>query len=88
MKSNPGLGQAGIFYDYHDFAKALDALGDEVLVDQGGQSHAWRTELIRELAGRQREDGSRVNKHDRWMEGDANLATGFALLALSYCRPQ
>ncbi len=88
LKSNPGLGEAGLFYYYHVFAKALDALGEDKLVDAEGESHDWRSELLRELAGRQREDGSWVNKNDRWMEGDANLATGFALLALSHCRPQ
>lgn len=51
VNSNPGMGDAGLYYYYHTFAKALDALGlDEI--------------------------------------EDANLATAFALLALSYCRPQ
>jgi squalene-hopene/tetraprenyl-beta-curcumene cyclase len=37
-------------------------------------------------ASRQREDGSWVNEEKRWMEGDANIVTGYALLALSYCK--
>lgn len=87
LKSNSGMGDAGLFYYYHTFAKALDAYGKETLVDAAGTKHDWRKELVAELAARQREDGSWVNANERWMEGDPNLATGFALLALSYCRP-
>ena len=55
--------------------------------DHEGNRHDWRAELVAELVKRQQSDGSWVNKNDRWLEGDSNLATGFALLALSYCRP-
>lgn len=50
--------------------------------------HDWRAELRAELARRQQPNGSWVNDTDRWMEGDPILVTGYALLALSYCRPQ
>jgi squalene-hopene/tetraprenyl-beta-curcumene cyclase len=49
--------------------------------------HSWRAELVTELVKRQAADGSWVNSDRKWMEGDANLATGFALLTLSYCKP-
>jgi squalene-hopene/tetraprenyl-beta-curcumene cyclase len=87
VKSNPGLGEAGLFYYYHTFAKALDALGLDEIEDAKGVKHDWRRELTEELARRQKPNGSWVNTNDRWMEGDANLATAFSLLALSYCRP-
>jgi hypothetical protein len=87
LASNPGMGQAGLYYYYHTFAKALDAMGTAEITDAKGVKHNWRHELLVELAGRQREDGSWVNKNTEWMEGDPNLATAFALLALSYCRP-
>jgi hypothetical protein len=87
VKTNPGLGDAGLFYYYHTFAKTLDALGLDEIEDAKGVKHDWRRELTEELARRQKEDGSWVNTNDRWMEGDANLATAFSLLALSYCRP-
>jgi squalene-hopene/tetraprenyl-beta-curcumene cyclase len=86
LESNPGLGNAGLFYYYHTFAKALDAMGMKTLVDEDGKEHDWRAELVAELAQRQRPDGSWINDNDRWLEGDANLVTGYALLALSYCR--
>lgn len=87
LKANPGLGEAGLYYYYHLFAKALDALEIDTLTDAAGVEHDWRQELIAELGNRQREDGSWLNSNRRWMEQDPNLVTGYALLALSYCRP-
>ena len=40
------------------------------------------------LARRQQADGSWVNSADRFMEGDPNLVTAYALLALAYARPR
>jgi squalene-hopene/tetraprenyl-beta-curcumene cyclase len=87
VKSNPGQGDAGLYYYYHTFAKALDVLGEDRIEDAAGVKHDWRRELTEELARRQQADGSWVNTNTRWGEGDANLATSFAVLALSYCRP-
>lgn len=86
LDSNPGMGQEGLFYYYQTFAKCLDAYGEEKFVDAEGKEHDWRAELVAELAERQAEDGSFVNGASRWMEGDANLVTAYALLALSHCR--
>jgi squalene-hopene/tetraprenyl-beta-curcumene cyclase len=86
LKSNPGLGTSGLYYYFHLFAKALDAVGTDVLIDADGNRHNWRAELAAELAARQQPDGSWFNQNDRWLEGDANLVTGYALLALSYCQ--
>ncbi|QDS96785.1 prenyltransferase/squalene oxidase repeat-containing protein [Adhaeretor mobilis] len=86
LESNPGLGSAGLFYYYHTFAKALHALGKPTLTDAAGQKHNWRSELIKTLSTRQRPDGSWANDNERWLEADANLSTGYALMALSYCR--
>jgi squalene-hopene/tetraprenyl-beta-curcumene cyclase len=88
VDSNPGLGQAGLYYYYHLFAKALDAIGEDTLVDADGREHDWRKELVAALARRQRDNGSWINEDEHWMEGDPNLCTGFALLALSYCRAE
>jgi squalene-hopene/tetraprenyl-beta-curcumene cyclase len=87
LKSNPGMGASGLYYYYHTFAKTLDAIGEDTIADAEGVKHDWRKELIAELASRQNEDGSWVNKKSpRWIEGDPNLVTGYALLALSYCK--
>jgi len=88
LESNPGMGPAGLYYYYHVFAKALDATGVDVLVDNEGGKHHWRKDLFEELAERQRDDGSWINEHTRWLEGEPTLVTGYALLALSYCKPE
>jgi len=88
LAENPGMGQAGLYYYYHTFAKALDAAEIEVIDDADGNPHPWRKELADRLIELQQEDGSWVNsENDRWMEGDRNLVTAYALLALSHCRP-
>jgi squalene-hopene/tetraprenyl-beta-curcumene cyclase len=87
LTSNPGMGQKGLYYYYHTFAKALDVLGIDEIEDAKGVKHDWRRELIEELAKRQKPDGSWVNADNMWMEGDPNLSTAFALLALSHCQP-
>ena len=89
LKTNPGLGSAGLYYYFHLFAKALDVMGEDVFIDADGTKHDWRQELTTELASRQRKDGSFVNKENsRWLEGNPNLVTGYALLALSHCKPK
>jgi squalene-hopene/tetraprenyl-beta-curcumene cyclase len=87
LDSNPGMGEAGLYYYYHTFAKALDATGLDEIVDPDGKRHDWRKDLIGELARRQRPDGSWINENSRWMEAMPNLTTAYALLSLTYCRP-
>ena len=69
-------------------SKALDALGEDSFTDASGTRHAWRSELADALIARQQADGSWVNENPRWMEGDPNLVTSYALLALAPCLPQ
>lgn len=88
VDENPGLGQAGLFYYYHVFAKTLSTLDVDLFEDDKGVKHDWRKELTEALAQRQKENGSWVNSSDRWMEADPSLATAFALLALRYCDPK
>ena len=87
LEANPGMGDNGLYYYYHTFAKALDASGQETFEDVDGVKHEWRKELAAELVRRQQPNGSWLNPNGRWLEGDANLVTGFALLTLSYCHP-
>ena len=86
LQENPGMGTSGLFYYYHTFAKALDALGESSLKDAQGDAHDWRAEMIAKLAASQRPDGSWVNADERWLEGNASLVTAYALLALDHCR--
>jgi squalene-hopene/tetraprenyl-beta-curcumene cyclase len=84
LDENPGLGERGLFYYYQTFAKTMALLGKPTISDAAGKSHDWRAELNAALAKRQQPNGSWVNPSDRFMEGDANLVTAYALLALSY----
>jgi squalene-hopene/tetraprenyl-beta-curcumene cyclase len=86
LDENPGLGQQGLYYFYHTFAKTMAVLGEPTIVDAKRVSHDWRTELVAALAKRQQPDGGWVNPADRFMEGDPNLVTAYALLALAYAR--
>lgn len=87
LDTNPGMGTAGLYYYYHTFAKALDVAGIEVLDDAEGTPHVWRDELVKTLTDAQSPDGSWINRtNDRWMEGNSNLVTAYALLALYHCK--
>ena len=85
---NPGMGDAGLYYYFHTAAKSLDVLGAETFTDAQGREHDWRDELSTAIMARQREDGSWKNANERWMEGETDLATSYALLALSSCLPK
>jgi squalene-hopene/tetraprenyl-beta-curcumene cyclase len=88
LDENPGLGQTGLFYYYQTFAKTMALLGKPTVVDASGKSHDWRAELTAALAKRQQANGSWTNPADRFMEGDPNLVTAYALLALAYAQPK
>jgi len=86
LESNPNMPGAkskeGLFYFYHVFAKALEAWGESVLVDERGREHDWRTELVDRLISLQKPDGSWVNSEDRWEEDNPFLVSAYAVLAL------
>jgi hypothetical protein len=87
LEENPGMKQAGLYYYYHTFAKAMTALGEDPFEDATGKKHDWRKELFEALKARQKPNGSFINEGDRTFgEADPNLATGFALLSLSYTK--
>jgi squalene-hopene/tetraprenyl-beta-curcumene cyclase len=89
LEQNPGVGQAGLYYYYHTFAKALTAWGESPFFDDNGVAHDWRADLFAALKKRQQADGSWINAGDRaFGESTPELATAFALMSLSYCGPK
>ncbi|GJM24209.1 MAG: hypothetical protein DHS20C16_06240 [Phycisphaerae bacterium] len=86
LSQNPNMPEAqskqGLYYFFHTFARALDAWGEDVIVDKASVRHEWRADLCRELLKLQRKDGSWVNEEDRWFESNPNLVTAYSVLAL------
>jgi len=85
VSTNPGMGSSGLYYYQHTMAKALDALGEKEFNTKDGPRD-WKSELINHLKKAQQENGSWTNTDARWMEGDPNLVTGYALLTLAYLK--
>jgi len=92
VEKNPGMPEArsqwGLYYYYNTMAKCLDVLGMDYVVDAKGVKHDWRRDITEALRKRQNDDGSFRNDAANWMESDPNLVSGYALMALSYCRPK
>ena len=85
-ESNPGLGDAGLYYYYTIFSKSLDVMKIDTFETEKGEKHDWRADLVASLAKRQQTDGSWVNESRRWLENDPNLVTGYALISLADCK--
>jgi len=84
LEENPGMKDAGLYYYYNTFAKAMDALGEDTFTDAKGKKHDWKQELFDTLKKAQSAEGSWANANPGFGEGMPELATAFALLALSY----
>jgi squalene-hopene/tetraprenyl-beta-curcumene cyclase len=82
VSTNPGMGSSGLYYYQQTMSKALGAL-DEPLFETVDGPKDWKADLLKQLAVTQQENGSWTNPDARWMEGDPNLVTGYALLTLS-----
>lgn len=86
LDENPNMPGAqnkqGLFYYYHVFARALDAYGEDFLIDENDVKHPWRLELCNHLADLQRPDGSWINEADRWYEGNPHLVSAYAIFAI------
>ncbi|MCA9286868.1 MAG: hypothetical protein KDA22_16710 [Phycisphaerales bacterium] len=90
---NPGMGQEGLYYYYHAMARALVAAQQPTIIPlvpaadgtdavKEGTPQNWRLVLVESLLERQRDDGSWLNTADRWLEGNPELCTIYAALAL------
>ena len=82
LKQNPGMGAQGLFYYYHTMAKAMNAYGDEIIIDGDGNKHKWREELADQLLQIQHAEGYWVNENGRWWENNSVLVTAYVVLAL------
>lgn len=80
-------GEALFYYYTHSWAQALASakVARIIKVDENKDevAHHWPAELVRELARRQRKDGSWKNSSPLMGEDNPMIATAFALLALN-----
>ena len=90
---NPGLGLQGRYYYVHTAARALAAMNSVTVQPVAAHTATpgpaapagarnWRDDLVDALVPEQRPDGSWKNPVDRWMEGEPEMASIYALLAL------
>ena len=87
IDENPGMGAEGLYYYYHTMAKALALAKVDTFKLKDGTSVRWRAKLAKKLFDLQKKDGSWDNATQRWWEGDAVLATSYAVLALERLHP-
>jgi len=87
LAENPGMGKAGLYYYYHTFGKAMEAWGEGRFTTADGKKHDWRRELFEALKSRQDANGGWRNTGEKtFAEDNPDLATGFAVLSLSYTK--
>jgi squalene-hopene/tetraprenyl-beta-curcumene cyclase len=82
VDENPGMGQKTVYYYYMVFAKALEAVGEPVIVDSKGRSHVWREDLGRKLVSLQHPEGYWVNEVKDEMQDNKVLVTTFTMSAI------
>ena len=82
VDENPGIGTKALYYYYMVFAKALQAFGENTIVDGKGVSHNWREDLGKKLISLQAADGSWVNTNPAEMQGNKTLVTAFTMMAI------
>jgi squalene-hopene/tetraprenyl-beta-curcumene cyclase len=82
VDENPGMGQKTLYYYYMVFARALQTVGEDVVVDAKGQRHNWREDLAKKLVSLQHPEGFWVNPvKDEWQDNPI-LVTAFTVSAI------
>jgi squalene-hopene/tetraprenyl-beta-curcumene cyclase len=84
LEENPGFGQAALYYYFMTFAKCLDALGEETIIDSSGRRHRWREDIIKKLISLQNEEGYWVHTHARYMHNVKDLVTSYAIISIKF----
>lgn len=87
LDQNYPIGDQGLFYYYHTFAKTFSVLGEPEF-RHGEQTYRWADDVASKLMSLQKDEGYWVNDGSaRWWEGDPVLATAYAILALEKAYP-
>jgi squalene-hopene/tetraprenyl-beta-curcumene cyclase len=92
VDENPGMealgpdnAQGGLYYYFYTMARALDAYGEPVIIDDHGVRHDWRLALIQKLPTLQRPDGSFIGQR-KWMEDNPVLVTAYTVMVLEQAK--
>jgi squalene-hopene/tetraprenyl-beta-curcumene cyclase len=85
VKEHPEMKKQGLFYFYYTMARTLELWGSPTITSKGVE-HNWAEELAAELLSLQQDDGSWVNKQDRWWEADPTLVSAYGINVLNMCR--
>lgn len=83
LDENYPIGNQGLYYYYHTFARTFAVLGEKTIRDANGVEHHWANELGDKLIALQSPEGFWANESGRWWEGNPVLATAYAVLALN-----
>lgn len=84
LEENPGFDRAALYFYYMTFAKCLDALGEDVIVDSTGKKHYWREDLIKKLISLQHEDGHWVHDDARYWHNVKDLVTAYSITGMKF----
>ena len=82
VDQNPGIGQKTVYYYYMVFAKALQAVGEPIIVDAKGVRHNWREDLGRKLLALQHPEGYWFNTDPAELQNNKVLVTAFTMQAI------
>jgi squalene-hopene/tetraprenyl-beta-curcumene cyclase len=88
VEENPGLENAGLYYYFVVFARAMRAIDKDTITDAYGEEHDWASDLADRMIKLQKDDGSWINSNERWYENDPVLVTSYSILALNEVRKQ
>lgn len=84
VDENPGFGKVALYYYYMTFAKCLDALGDDMIVDNNGLRHFWREDIIRKLLSVQKEEGYWISEDGQYWHNVKDLVTAYGCIAMKF----
>lgn len=82
LDENPNFGLQALYYYYDAMAKALSIYGEAIITTEDGVKHDWYKELAAKIMSLQHEEGYWVNQETKYWEGNKDLVTAHAILAL------
>ena len=82
VDENPNFDHQALYYYYYTFAKALSIYGEKGITTADGVKHDWYRDLAEKLMSLQSKEGYWVNTVNKFWEGNKDLVTAYAILAM------